>query len=205
MGHREDLLIGAKRCLLEIGYGRTTARDIVAASGTNLASIGYHYGSKDALLNAGLLSALSDFGDEIRQAIEVCAAMDASPLERFEAAWEQMVKTYSTHRQLLLASVEAFAQVDRVPVLSSAVSDGFQQGREAMVHLFQAILGDTGTVGADAVSTIGSFLQALATGVMSQWLVDPDRAPSAHDLAEAVRALTRGVGQPSMQDAPAQG
>src|SRR5579875_2139988 len=170
MGHREDLLIGAKQCLLEIGYGRTTARDIVAASGANLASIGYHYGSKDALLNAGLLSALSDFGDEIRQAIEVCGNMDASPMERFEAAWEQMVKTYSTHRQLLLASVEAFAQVDRVPVLSSAVSDGFQQGREAMVYLFQAILGDTGTVSAGAVSTIGSFLQALATGVMSQWL-----------------------------------
>ena len=52
MGHREDLLEGAKRCLLEKGYGRTTARDLVQASGTNLASIGYHYGSKDALLRA---------------------------------------------------------------------------------------------------------------------------------------------------------
>ena len=41
MGHREDLLEGAKRCLYEKGYARTTARDIVAASGTNLASIGY--------------------------------------------------------------------------------------------------------------------------------------------------------------------
>lgn len=49
MGHREDLLEGAKRCLLEKGYARTTARDIGAASGTNLASIGYHYGSKEAL------------------------------------------------------------------------------------------------------------------------------------------------------------
>ena len=50
MGHREDLLEGAKRCLLEKGFVRTTARDIVTESGTNLASIGYHYGSKDALL-----------------------------------------------------------------------------------------------------------------------------------------------------------
>lgn len=50
MGHREDLLEGAKRCLLEKGFLRTTARDIVKESGTNLASIGYHYGSKDALL-----------------------------------------------------------------------------------------------------------------------------------------------------------
>ena len=36
MGHREDLLEGAKRCLLEKGFVRTTARDIVKESGTNL-------------------------------------------------------------------------------------------------------------------------------------------------------------------------
>lgn len=193
MGHREDLLIGAKRCLLEIGYGRTTSRDIVAASGANLASIGYHYGSKDALLNAGLLSALSDFGEEIRQAIAISASLDADPIERFEAAWEQMVKIYSTHRQLLLASVEAFAQVDRVPVLHNAVADGFQQGRESMVELFRAIVGDSQQISPEADKTIGSFFQALATGVMSQWLVDPDRAPSAHDLVTAVKAITSGL------------
>ncbi|NHW87893.1 helix-turn-helix transcriptional regulator, partial [Escherichia coli] len=46
MGHRERLLAGARNCLYERGYTRTTARDIVAASDTNLASIGYHFGSK---------------------------------------------------------------------------------------------------------------------------------------------------------------
>src|SRR3954466_13997211 len=50
MGHREDLLEGAKRCLLEKGFLRTTARDIVKESGTNLAASGYHYGSKDELV-----------------------------------------------------------------------------------------------------------------------------------------------------------
>ena len=50
MGHREDLLDGAADCLYTKGFGRTTARDVVAVSGTNLASIGYHFGSKDALL-----------------------------------------------------------------------------------------------------------------------------------------------------------
>jgi AcrR family transcriptional regulator len=63
MGHREDLLEGAKRCLLEKGYARTTARDIVAASGTNLASIGYHYGSKEALLNLAFLKVTEEWGE----------------------------------------------------------------------------------------------------------------------------------------------
>src|SRR5690606_38768776 len=51
MGQRQDLLAGAKRCIAEKGYSRTTARDIPAASGANLAAIGYHFGSKEALLN----------------------------------------------------------------------------------------------------------------------------------------------------------
>src|SRR5256886_17609588 len=69
MGHREDLLAGAVRCLREKGYAHTTARDIVAASGTNLASIGYHYGSTKALLNAAALAAMAEFGGERAGAI----------------------------------------------------------------------------------------------------------------------------------------
>ncbi|MGW4249734.1 helix-turn-helix domain-containing protein [Nocardia sp. NPDC004722] len=42
MGTREDLLAAAKQCLATRGYARTTVRDIVAASGANLAAINYH-------------------------------------------------------------------------------------------------------------------------------------------------------------------
>lgn len=64
MGHREDLLEGAKRCLLEKGFVRTTARDIVKESGTNLASIGYHYGSKDALLTQAFVELVQEWGEK---------------------------------------------------------------------------------------------------------------------------------------------
>jgi len=84
MGHREDLLAGAVRCLREKGYAHTTARDIVAASGTNLASIGYHYGSTKALLNAASnvkivtsAAALAMLGPEYRWKTTLSAA--ASP------------------------------------------------------------------------------------------------------------------------------
>ncbi len=65
MGHREDLLEGAKRCLLEKGVRAHHARDIVAASGTNLASIGYHYGSKEALLNLAFLRLTEEWGGDV--------------------------------------------------------------------------------------------------------------------------------------------
>jgi hypothetical protein len=40
-------------------------RDIVAASGTNLASIGCHYGSVWALLNAAVLAAIQEWADRL--------------------------------------------------------------------------------------------------------------------------------------------
>ena len=56
--NRDALVKGAVKCLLTKGYARTTARDIAAASGANLASIGYHFGSKEALLNEALIRTL---------------------------------------------------------------------------------------------------------------------------------------------------
>ena len=54
MGNREALIEGAKTCLMEKGYNRTTARDIATAAGVSLAAIGYHFGSKDDLMNEAM-------------------------------------------------------------------------------------------------------------------------------------------------------
>jgi hypothetical protein len=40
---------------------------------------------------------------------------------------------------------------------------------------------------------VGSFYLALLPGVMAQWLIDPDHAPSGRDLAEALRTIVGDV------------
>ena len=107
MGHREALLVGAKRCLAEKGYARTTARDIVAASGTNLASIGYHFGSKEALLNQALIEAIGDWGTELARTLSTHAVSDLEPMAQFEVIWTEIIALFAKHRQVLLASFEA--------------------------------------------------------------------------------------------------
>ena len=84
MGNREALLAGAKRCLIEKGYARTTARDIAAASGVSLAAIGYHFGSKDALMNQAIYEFVGEWGEEVERALSAEGALDAEPLKRFE-------------------------------------------------------------------------------------------------------------------------
>nr|BFE69553.1 hypothetical protein GCM10020092_028540 [Actinoplanes digitatis] len=122
MGHREDLLAGAKRCLYEKGYARTTARDIVAASGTNLGSIGYHYGSTRSLMNAAMLSAIEEWGEAIGAALATGADDGTDdPLVRY---WRRVIGTLGTHRELWLASVEAMLQSEHSPELKAQIAAG---------------------------------------------------------------------------------
>ncbi len=186
MGHREDLLTGAKRCLYERGYAHTTARDIVAASGTNLASIGYHFGSMEALLNAAMIQAIEEWGDELGQALSAEIDPAATPLERFTAIWQRVIDSFTTHQQLWVATFEATAQAQRSPEIRAFLSAALQQGREGLVALFQ---NQDSAVDAQLAKTVGSFYQALLTGVWVQWLIDPQHAPSGQDLAEGLRLI----------------
>ena len=187
MGHREDLLAGAKRCLYQRGYAHTTARDIVKESGTNLASIGYHFGSMKALLNAAMMQAIEEWSEEIGRALAADAEPTADPLARFEAVWARVIESFGAHRQLWTATLEVTVQAEHSPELRAFLAEAVQEGRLGLAVLFQ----NTGApVDEHSARTIGSFYQALMTGVVTQWLIDPQRAPSARDLVEALRIIT---------------
>ena len=188
MSHREDLLAGAVACLREKGYAHTTARDIVAASGTNLASIGYHYGSTKALLNAAVLTALDEFGEQMAQAMGAGAVAGETTLERFERFWTAVIDSFTTSRQVWLATFDIFTVALRDPQVSAAVADGIEDARTFWAQSLYGI--DPADEQARAV---GSLHQALVSGVLVQWLIDPDRAPSPADLAAAMAAIAAQV------------
>ena len=115
----------------------------------------------------------------------------AGPLERFEATWERALASFAAHRRLWAAAFEVFAQIDRAPEVRQFLADALQQGRLGLASLFQGI---DATADAQRAWAIGSFYQALMTGVLAQWLADPDHAPSGRDLTEALRAIVADVG-----------
>jgi AcrR family transcriptional regulator len=184
VGNREDLLAGAKRCLFEKGYARTTARDIATASGTSLAAIGYHFRTTEALLNAALFEAIGEFGAELERALTADDSGAGTPYERFERYWSRVIDSMATHRQLWAATLEILPQVDRLPELRAALAEGLQGGRQLWASLLQGL-----DPGSPDTQPVGSFYQALLSGVLVQWLVDPDRAPSSRDLAGALRFI----------------
>jgi AcrR family transcriptional regulator len=189
MGNREDLLAGAKRCLYEKGYARTTARDIAAAAGTSLAAIGYHYKSTEALLNQALYEAVGDMGEKMAAALRDSTAVgdpEGPPLQRFEVIWRSIIDSFQENRPVYAASLEIFGQMERMPELRAAFGDGIEETRGWWAKTLHDV-----DVREDEKTgrALGSFYQALMSGVMIQWLIDPDRAPSAGDLVEALRLV----------------
>jgi AcrR family transcriptional regulator len=190
MGHGEDLMDGAKRCLYEKGYSRTTARDIVAASGTNLASIGYHYGSKENLLNKALIEATGDWGEHLNRTLQEARDAEPDPIKRFELSWNAVVELFDEHRMLWVSTFESVGQID-----SSELLDAFAEVRDlawsGLASLIQGIDEDADPEGARAV---GSFDQALLIGLMAQHLIYPGDAPTGADFADALRRITSSAG-----------
>ncbi len=44
----------------------------------------------------------------------------------------------------------------------------------------------------ETARAVGGFYHALLSGVLVQWLTDPERAPSGHELAQGLRTIAAG-------------
>jgi AcrR family transcriptional regulator len=186
MSHREDLLTGAVQCLRDKGYARTTARDIVAASGTNLASIGYHYGSVQALLNAAVVHAMDEFGAAIGKAM--AASTEGSLLMRFERFWTLILDSVRTDSNVWAATFDMVTVAQREPDVRAVIADGLEDGRLLWARTIVGDAADPATLRA-----VGALFQALLSGVLAQYLIDPERAPSAADLARALAVVAARI------------
>ena len=183
--HREKLLSAALDCLREKGYARTTARDLVAASGTNLASIGYHFGSKEALLNEAIAEGFRAWTAEVERAM--FREESASALERFGRSLEAMLDRFEELRPLLTSFVEALPQAARSPELREQLAQAYRECRESGARMVARALGEQGvSMTKEQSETLSSVGMAISDGIMLQWLVDPEAAPSSQQVLEAV-------------------
>lgn len=187
MSQREDLLRGARQCIAEKGYGRTTARDITAASGANLASIGYYFGSKEALLNAAVLEAVDDWGDAVEAATRY-VENDAPPLARFERFFESYFSSLPRERGLLVSSLQAMAQSEYVPEVRQQIATSHESGRRSLAAVVLGV--EPHDVG-DEDLPLGAVVMALLNGCSLQWYIAPETLPSAAELAAAMVTLTQ--------------
>ncbi|GHD18766.1 TetR/AcrR family transcriptional regulator [Nocardiopsis kunsanensis] len=187
MSQREDLLAGAKKCLVEKGYGKTTARDIAAVSGAHLASIGYHFGSKDKLMNTAVIEATSDWGDIFGNALQASRA--ERPSQRLRALFETLFASVPEHHDLMVAGVQAFGQAQFDEDIAAPLLEGLREARREMAALLLDLSPEE--VDDATAAGLGSILYNLVTGYVLQYLVEPDGLPSPDQAVEGLHRLVQ--------------
>ncbi|HEY2296946.1 MAG TPA: TetR/AcrR family transcriptional regulator [Jatrophihabitans sp.] len=187
MGHREQLLVAARALLERQGYAHITARDLVAESGTNLASIGYHFGSKAALLNQAIEDSFAEWANQLADL--VMADPDATPIQRAWTTWAAVRDALPRHGPLLQAFVEALAQAQREPNLRAQLAEHMNAVRTMVAERVAQSLGD-GTPPTDPrCRAVASFVIAVCDGLAVQYLLDPDQAPTGEQLLEGLATI----------------
>lgn len=193
MGHREDLLAGARRCLETRGYARTTARDLVAESGTNLASIGYHFGSKEALLNEAIAESFQEWAERVHTLTHAHVAGPAvDPPRLLGAMWSAMLTSFTEFRGLAVAFAEAMAQVERQPELRTTLAAAYEDTRTTVSTM---VVEATGMAGGPHSRTLAGLVIALFDGLLVQWLLDDRSVSTGEELTAALYDLV-GVSAP---------
>ena len=196
MGNREDLIAGAKRCLLEKGYTATTARDIAAASGVSLAAIGYHFGSKEALMNQAVYDSVGDWAQELQQAMAADAPPGASQRERFEAAIRRTLGSFASPgpgRELWAAQLELVGLAQRHEQLREFLAGIQDFAGQGLAEMF---LGIDPQADPGQSRAAGYVMHALFIGLLAKFMLDPGQALDASELAEGLRVIGARLAKP---------
>jgi AcrR family transcriptional regulator len=198
MGNREDLIVGAKRCLIEKGYAHTTARDIAAASGVSLAAIGYHFGSKDALMNQAVYESVGEWADQLQRASAAEGALDTEPLRRFESVMGKTLESFGgPGRGLWAAQLELMSLLGDNEELRAFLAG---KQRDAALGLAELFLGIDPGQDPESARMAGAVMYALFIGVMVKWFMDPGQAPPARELTEGLRIIAEHMVGKDHQD-----
>lgn len=181
MGNRENLLAGARACLLEKGFVRTTARDIASAAGVSLAAIGYHFGTKEALMELALIDALKDWGDEL----EAIAAADhpTAPRARFTSVWDRVLTSIAASPAMWTVQFELLAEAARDPERAASLAAANREARSALADLL------------GLPHHVGALAQMLLLGAVSRVLLDPTDLPPGTEVLEETAVLLTFLGE----------
>lgn len=180
------LLAAARSCLLRRGYAGTTVRELVAESGANQASINYHYGSKDALLNQALFALNVEWGELLIVALSDDPADGTGRPSSAQDRWERIIDSIAGHRPLWFVNFEAVVLAQHNEEIRVGLA---ARGREARTTLARVFAGlDPDDAAEDRIRAAGSFYYSLLIGTAMQWLTDPDGAPTAAEVVAASAA-----------------
>jgi AcrR family transcriptional regulator len=184
---RRRILEATISLVAEVGWAAVTTRAVARRAGVTQGLIHYHFGSKEALLRAAMVSAFT--------------AMIAGPTELLAASGElaaglraivNELAAIDAGSPLMLVSAEALALALRDPELGAWMRDELTRFRAALADLLRGAA-ERGTTRPDiAPEATAVVVAALLDGLLFHKAVDPGL-----DLGESAAALETMLAAPA--------
>lgn len=184
---KDRLLDGALKCIAQRGYAATSSRDIARAAGANVASINYHFGSKDALVNEALGQCFGMWNQRVEDAFAAAAGLAAR--DQLAAILHAAIDSFAELRSSVHACIESYAPALRSDELRERMAAGYATVRESAVRQATEHMEDMGLAAPENLGVIASVLMAVCDGLMLQWIADPAATPNAEETLDALAAL----------------
>jgi len=180
--NRSALLEGTLRCLERLPPERVTARAIAEESDANLASIAYHFGSKEDLVTESVIAGLDRWLAEIGEGLGEVDALE--PAERFRRARAVVDATRRRHTGLARNFLGALSRAQHDERVRQLLVDGFRRTRPRVAALL-------GLGGDQAGEDAAGLVHSLFVGLLFQTLLDPSLAIEGKRMERAQSRLTR--------------
>jgi len=180
--NRSKLIEGTLRCLERLPPERVTARAITEESGANLASISYHFGSKDNLVTEAVIEGLDRWLADIALGLGDLGAR--APAERFRRAGEVIEATRRRHTGLARNFLGALAKAQHDPRVRKTLAAGFHRTRPSLASLLGL---ERDRAGEDAAGLV----LAMFDGLLFQALLDPALAIEGERMSRAQARLRK--------------
>lgn len=174
--NRSHLIEGTLRCLDRLPPEQITARAIAAEAGANIASITYHFGSKDNLVTEAVVEGLDRWLADIADRLGDLTSL--TPSTRFRRAAEVLEESRQCHTGLARNFVGALAKAQHDHRLRELLAKEFRDTRPNLT----AVLGlGEDQAGLDAAGLVLSLFH----GLLIQMMLDPELAIEGNRMQAA--------------------
>lgn len=185
--NRDRILEGAIECVQTRGIADTTARDIAAAAGASLASIPYHFGSKEALLDLALRRAMERYTDHLRDLVLANPGDDSG--ETLARTFEVLVDSFGASEPLMASLMESYVRALHNDTHRERIAEHRRNLVERLTVLIEQATPDR-EPGTDT-RVIAIVLLSLIDGLMLHWLMEPDDLPAPAALVDSLTSINQ--------------
>jgi AcrR family transcriptional regulator len=183
-GTRGNLIAAARRCIATNGLAGATSREITSQAGANLASITYHFGSKDELIAEALFSELEA---RIRPAL-ACFDQPGDPTMLLMQSVQQLLETFERSKADAPVYLEALMLATRDTRYRASALRLYRTLRSRLADLITQLIADEVIPTSIEPEAMASLILAVGNGIALQASLDP-RGPDPAAMASQFAGL----------------